>query len=176
MEYSVEVIEELEKQFKAAALHRPMRVERYEAGTELVYDVTEVAQPNRGRLRLVVEKFVGGGFAGQVYRVKILHIDSQSGPIGGLEVGEVYAMKILVPPTGLSHLFRNAVYWVGFQGPFQLQVNPAAARAGALWQKFFRRGAKIKFGSESVVTDIHATFVETYMQPLLIESWAAAAS
>jgi hypothetical protein len=160
MEYSVEVIEELEKQFEAAALHRPMRVERYEAGTELVYDVTGVAHASKGRLRLVVEKFVGGGFAGQVYRVKILDIDSQSGPIGGLEVGKIYAMKILVPPTGFSHLFRNAIYYVGFQGPFQLQVNPAAARAGALWQKFFRRGASIKFGSESVVTDIHATFVD----------------
>jgi len=160
MEYSVEVIEELEKQFKAAALHRPMRVERYEAGTELVYDVTGVAHASKGRLRLVVEKFVGGGFAGQVYRVKILHIGSQSGLIDGLEVGKIYAMKILVPPTGFSHLFRNAIYYVGFQGPFQLQVNPAAARAGALWQKFFRRGAKIRFGSESVVTDIHATFVD----------------
>lgn len=160
MEYSVEIIKELEQEFQAAALHRPMRVERYEAGTELVYDVTEVAQPNRGRLRLVVEKFVGGGFAGQVYRVKILDIDSESGLIGGLEVGKVYAMKILVPPTVFSRLFRNALYWVGFQGPFQLQVNPAAARAGALWQKFIRRGAKIKFGSESTVTDIHATFVD----------------
>ncbi|UCG80466.1 MAG: YrzE family protein [Desulfobacterales bacterium] len=160
MEYSVKVIEELEKAFRAAALHRPMHVDRYEAGTELVYDVTGVAQTNKGRLRLVVEKFVGGGFAGQVYRVKILDIDPQSGPIGELEVGKVFAMKILIPPTGFSRLFRNAVYWVGFQGPFQLQVNPAASRAGALWQKFIRRGAKIRFSSENAVTDIYATFVD----------------
>ncbi len=160
MEYSVKVIEELEKAFQAAALHRPMRVDRYEAGTELVYDVTGVAQANKGRLRLVVEKFVGGGFAGQVYRVKILDIDPQSRPIGGLEAGKVFAMKILIPPTGFSRFFRNAVYWVGFQGAFQLQVNPAASRAGALWQKFIRRGAKIRFGSENAVTDIYATFVD----------------
>jgi hypothetical protein len=160
MEYSVKVIEELEKEFQAAALHRPMRVDRYEAGTELVYDVTGVTQTNKGRVRLVVEQFVGGGFAGQVYRVKILDIELQSGLIGGLEVGKVFAMKILIPPTGFSRIFRNAVYWVGFQGPFQLQVNPAASRAGALWQKFIRRGAKIRFGSENTVTDIHATFVD----------------
>ena len=35
-----------------------------------------------------------------------------------------------------------------------------AARAGALWQKFIRRAAKIRFGDESTVVDIHATFVD----------------
>ncbi|MHC4633574.1 MAG: hypothetical protein ACYS9C_20195, partial [Planctomycetota bacterium] len=65
------------------------------------------------------------------------------------------------PPSSFSRLFRNLLYWVGFQGPFQLQVNPAAARAGALWQKFIRRGAKIRFGDECAVVDIHATFVDS---------------
>ena len=161
LEYSVEVINELEKAFGAAGLHRPMRVERYEAGTELRYDVTGISRANKGGVRLVVEKFVGGGFAGQVYRVKILDIKSPSDPIEGLEVGKVYAMKILVPPSGFSCLFRNILYWVGFQAPFQLQVNPAAARAGAIWQKFIRRGAKIKFGDESTVVNIHAIFVDS---------------
>ena len=157
-EYSVEVINELEKAFQAAALHRPMRVERYEAGTELIYHVTGVAQANEAPVHLVVDKFIGGGFAGQVYRVKILEIDSRTGPIDGIEAGKVLAMKILVPPSAFSELFRNMLYWVGFQGPFQLQVNPEAARAGALWQKFIRRGAKIRFGDESTVVDIYATF------------------
>ena len=47
-----------------------------------------------------------------------------------------------------------------FQGPFSLQVNPSAARAGALWQKLIRRGAKLRFGSERAVVDILATFVD----------------
>ena len=142
------------------ALHRPMHVERLEVGTELVYDVTGIARANKGKVHLVVEKFVGGGFAGQVYRVKVLDIQPDFGPIGGLEPGKDFAMKILIPPTFFSRLFRNAVYWIGFQGPFQPQVNPAAARAGALWQKFIRRGAHIWFGDERVVVDIHATFVD----------------
>jgi len=158
--YSIAVHKELEKEFHTAALHRPMCVRRYEAGTELVYNVTGVGEANKGQVRLVVERFVGGGFAGQVYRVKVLGIDSQAGPGCSLEVGGVYAMKVLVPPTRFSRLFRNALYWVGFQGPFQLQVNPAAGRAGALWQKFIRRGAKIRFGDERLVSDIHATFVD----------------
>jgi hypothetical protein len=137
-----------------------MRVGRYDEGAELVYDVKSVSGMNEGKIRAVVEKFIGGGFAGQVYRVKVLEIDAQEGPIGGIEVGGIYALKIMIPPSNFSRLFRNALYMLGFQGPFQLQVNRVAARAGALWQKFIRRAAKIRFGDESTVVDIHATFVD----------------
>jgi len=157
IEYSVEVCRELEDIFHRAQLHRPMRISRYDAGTELTYDVSGFGQEGTARVRLVVEKFVGGGFAGQVYYVKIAGIE---GAIEGLVEGRAYAMKILIPPSGFSRLFRNLLYRVGFQGPFQLQVNPAAAKAGALWQKFIRRGAKIRFGDESAVRDIYATFVD----------------
>lgn len=160
-ESPIEVYRELEREFNRTALHRPMHIERYEAGTELVYDVTSVAGANKGRVGLVIEKFIGGGFAGQVYRVKLLDVSSETGPMSGLESGGVYAMKILIPPSGFSVMFRNALYWIGFQGPFQLQVNPSAARSGALWQKFIRRGAKIRFGDERAVSDIHATFVDS---------------
>ncbi len=160
MEYSVEVYRQLEKEFQNTALHRPMVFERYEAGTVLTYDIKGVAQRNKARVSLVVDKFVGGGFAGQVYRVKILDIESEDGAIEGLKIGGIYAIKILIPPSNFSRLFRNVLYWIGFQGPFQLQVNPFAARAGALWQKFIRRGAKIRFGEESAVVDIYATFVD----------------
>jgi len=156
-EYSVEVCRELEAGFHAAKLYRPMRISRYDAGTELTYDVREVGRAEMAKVHLVVEKFVGGGFAGQVYRVKITAIE---GTIDGLEVDRSFAMKILIPPSSFSRLFRNVLYWIGFQGPFQLQVNPTAARAGALWQKLIRRGAKIRFGDENAVVDIYATFVD----------------
>jgi hypothetical protein len=111
-------------------------------------------------VRLEIDKFVGGGFAGQVYRVKVLEIDSEGESPDGLTVGEKYAMKILVPPSRGSLAFRNIIYRIGFQGSFQLQLNPAAARAGALWQKFIRRAAGLKFGDEKSVVDIHATFID----------------
>ncbi|NNL78384.1 MAG: hypothetical protein HKO68_18795, partial [Desulfobacterales bacterium] len=142
------------------ALHRPMRYERYEAGTILEYEITGVSEANQATIQLEVEKFVGGGFAGQVYRVTIRNIETRGEQISSLCVGGVYAMKILIPPSGFSRIFRNALYWVGFQGPFQLQVNPAAARSGALWQKFIRRGAQTVFGQETAVVDIYATFVD----------------
>lgn len=154
---------DLEKEFKRAALHRPMHVDRLEAGTELEYEIAGVGEAIKGTVRLIIEKFVGGGFAGQVYQVKVLDFQSAAGPITGIEPGKVLAMKILIPPTVFSRLFRNVLYWVGFQGPFQPQVNPSASRSGAIWQKFIRRGAKIWFGDERVVVDIHATFVDSRM-------------
>jgi len=156
-EYSVEVCRELEERFRAANLHRPMRISHYDVGTELAYDVTGFGDAEPAKVELVIDKFVGGGFAGQVYRVRITQIE---GEIEGLETGVSYAMKILIPPSNFSRLFRNLLYWIGFQGPFQLQVNPAAARAGAIWQKFIRRGAKIRFGDEAAVVDICGTFVD----------------
>lgn len=167
-EYSPDICKKLQAKYTELGLHRPMRVSRYDEGTELVYDVTGLAssttlgagKPDTARVRLLIEKFVGGGFAGQVYRVKILEIQNATGPIAGLKQGGVCAMKILVPPSGFACLFRNILYKIGFQGPFQLQVNPAAARAGALWQKFIRQTAKMRFGDEMIVADIYATFVD----------------
>ena len=159
-EYAIDIYKQLEDEFSKLSLHRPMHLDRYEDGTQLEYSVTELDNANRGTVRLLVEKFVGGGFAGQVYRVKITEILSEGDPVATLEVGGVYAMKILIPPSGFSLFFRNTLYWAGFQGPFQLQVNPAASRSGALWQKFIRRGARVRFGDENAVVDIHATFVD----------------
>ncbi|MCP4150189.1 MAG: hypothetical protein GY757_20750, partial [bacterium] len=160
LEYSIEVCNLLKEKFRKLKLHRPMRVGHYDAGTKLSYDMTGVMQGNKARIHMELEKFVGGGFAGQVYRIKILDIETEGNPIEGLETGGIYAMKILIPPSGFSLMFRNFVYRIGFQAPFQLQVNPTASRAGALWQKIIRRGARVKFGNEKAVNDIHATFVD----------------
>jgi hypothetical protein len=135
-----------------------MRVARYEPGDELAYDVTGVVPARRAHVRLSVERFVGGGFAGQVYRVKVLAIEGEE--IAGLAVGGRYALKILVPPSARSRKFRDAIYRIGFQGPFSLQVNPHAARAGALWQKFIARGAAIRFGDDRAVVDVIATLID----------------
>jgi hypothetical protein len=171
-EYSTGVCKELERRFKSAELYRPMRTVRYEPGTELSYTVQSVTHGGSAQVRLLIEKFIGGGFAGQVYKVKLLAVETQGQsptrqspygdgePIEGLQVGQTCAVKILIPPSGFSRLFRDLLYWIGFQGPFQQQVNPAAARAGALWQKFIRRGAKIRFGDERAVVDIYGMFVD----------------
>ena len=156
---SIETYRALREAYRATNVLRPMRINRYEAGDELVYKVMGVCPASEATLKLVIEQFVGGGFAGQVYRAKVLSIDGEE--ISGLEVGRSYAVKILIPPSNLACRFRNLIYKLGFQGQFSLQVNPSAARAGALWQKFIRRAARIHFGDDSVVVDIIATFVDS---------------
>ena len=159
-QHSVDVTQNLEQSFAQAGLARPMRIERYEPGTELTYAVKGVAPAREASVRLLIDRFVGGGFAGQVYRVKLLEIDAPEGELAGLSTDGHYAMKILIPPLARACRFRNVVYGIGFQGPFSLQCNPAAARAGALWQKFIRRAAGLHFGDVRAVVDIHATFVD----------------
>lgn len=155
-----DVCRSLHEALNATNLLRPSKIKRHEVGTELQYDITSLVDPNlRATARLKVEKFVGGGFAGQVYQVALKRLEGVDS-FPGLTVGQKYALKILIPPSGFSRLFRNTLYWIGFQGPFQLQVNPSAARAGALWQKFIRRAARMRFGEDSSVVDIHATLVD----------------
>ncbi len=155
-----QAIERVAQWFDQQLLLRPRNVDLYQPGTRLDYDVRGIYPDRPGRVSLEIERFVGGGYAGQVYRVKLLEIDAPEGPIGELEVGGFYAMKILKPPAPMAQRFRDLIYKLGFQGPFTIQVNPVAARAGALWQKFIRRAAAETFGSERHVADIHATFTD----------------
>jgi len=154
----------LENEYNTLGLQRPLAVKRYDVGDVVEYDASAVAPdaPDKtSHIRIQIQQFVGGGFAGQVYKVKVLSIEPDTLP--GLQVDGSYALKILIPPSGAARFFRNLLYWIGFQGSFQLQSNPAAAKAGALWQKFIRRGAKIRFGDEACVKDMYAIFVDTQL-------------
>jgi len=159
--YSLQAIQELEKIFRRQHIHRPLRIKRYDSGTKLTYDITGAFPAVKGKITLLIEKYAGGGFAGQVYKVKALHVNTPEGKIPGLDEGKVYAVKFLIPTSGITRLFRNIMYGIAYQGPFSLQLNPDAARAGALWQKFIRRGAKQLTGSDRSVVNILATLIDT---------------
>jgi len=158
--YSVETIRSLERAFQEQSVLRPFRRRRYEPGAVLEYDVRGVLPEGRGRIQLEIERFVGGGYAGQVYKTRLLKFEKTSGDLHGLEKGGIYALKILIPASGLSCRVRNVFYALGFQGPFSLQVTPAAGRSQALWQKFIRRAAAREFGSPDCVVDVVATLVD----------------
>lgn len=160
IDYSAKTCFRLNDVFKNQKILRPQRIQRYEPGTEISYEIKGILPPETARLKFKVEKFVGGGFAGQVYKIKVKDIEPHTGPVTGIHKGESYAMKIFIPPSRFSKFFRNIIYAAGFQGPFSLQVNPDAVRAGALWQKFIRRGAGLRLGSQKAVADILATFVD----------------
>ncbi|MFQ5525088.1 MAG: hypothetical protein ACE5GX_02395 [Thermoanaerobaculia bacterium] len=157
----VQVRKDLERLFAGCALARRFRRATYDPGDRLAYDFTGVVPAHNGRLEAEVERFVGGGFAGQVYRIRLLEIATQEGPIPGLETGRRYAIKILCPPSGFARLFRNALYFAGFQCAFSAQVLPQAVRTGVLWQKLIRHAAGERLGDRAAVCDTYATFFDS---------------
>jgi len=155
--YSSELCKELDLAANDSLLeirHRPVR---YENGTVLPIEITGVFPAIAGKAELTVDKFLGGGFAGQVYRCKLTGLEIPE-PIPGLEAGKLYAVKIVIPPSAFSRWFRNTTYWLAFQGPFSSQVNYGACRAGLLWQKLVRRAGRVQFGRETAVKDAYASF------------------
>ena len=155
--------EQLERQFGACELVRPFRRSAYDPGNLLEYPITGVVPANSGRMVVEVDRFVGGGFAGQVYRVNLLEAQAGHGPISGLVVGQPYALKILKPPSTFARVFRDFLYFLAYQGRFSAQVNPASVRVGVLWQKLIRRAAAVEFGSDGVVCDTYATFYDEHL-------------
>ncbi len=151
----------LEDAYARLGLKRPFRKARYAASDIVSFELESVAEKSlgkRARVTVEVRDFVGGGFAGQVYRVKALEVKPAS--VDGVRAGGVYSMKIFIPPSRMALLFRNLLYAVGFQSHFQIQSNPVAARAGALWQKLIRRGAELRFGGAHGVNNVHGVFVD----------------
>ena len=151
----------LAEEYAKCNLLRPLLPTRYETGQRLEYEITGVVPANTGRILAEVERFVGGGFAGQVYRVKLLEVHATDGPIAGLEVGGTYAIKILKPPSGFACLFRDFLYFLGYQSAFSAQVNPHGVRVGVLWQKLIRRAAAERFGRTNAICDTYATLYDS---------------
>ncbi len=157
--YSSELCTELERIAHDPRLEITHRPTRYETGTVLPIDITGVYPAISGTAELTIDKFLGGGFAGQVYRCKLTGLELPEGcMIPGLETGRLYAIKIVIPPSAFSRWFRNTTFWLAFQGPFSSQVNHGACRAGLLWQKLVRRAGLVKFGRETAVKDAYASF------------------
>lgn len=159
--YSVSLCRELTDQVRTAELAWHPRRRRHEAGDVLELDFLTVWPEAQGHGRFRIEKFVGGGFAGQVYLCRLedleLHAEAEGVP---LSPGGLYAVKVLVPPSAFSRRFRDLVYWLGFQAPFSGQVNRGACCAGLLWQKLARLASAGEFGDENCVADVYASFYD----------------
>jgi hypothetical protein len=159
VEYSKELCGNLLKTAQNPDLKFRRRLVRYETGDELKINLRGVHPAVEGSGTLVVDKFLGGGFAGQVYRCRLSQLDLPGGEgIEGLETDKLYAVKIIIPPSKFSHWFRNTIYWLAFQGPFSSQVNYGACRSGLILQKLVRRAAKKQFGRETAIKDAYASF------------------
>ncbi len=158
--HQIETLRALEKVFADQEIQKPIHATRYEPGTILEYDLRSVLPDGLARGRFEIESYAGGGYAGQVYRVRLLAIENLAGRVSGLEPDRVYALKILVPVSGFARRVRNLFYGVAFQAPFSLQSLASAGRSQAIWQKFIRRAALAEFGSDDAIADIHATLID----------------
>ncbi len=159
--YSIPLCNELIGSIREASLKVPYRPSRYEDGDILNLNFTTLWPEQKGQARFEIEKFVGGGFAGQVYRCRCLELsEPDTFSEHGLQTGAIYGIKIMLPPSRFSYVFRNILYWLGFQSTFSSQTNAAACRAGLLWQKLSRRAAGSIFNDEDAVADAYASFYD----------------
>ena len=166
------VRDQLLQRIASADLLRPYSPTCHEPGDVLRVRATGVFPAVEADLELEVLKQIGGGFAGQVYKTRL--IAQHGGAIEGLREGELYAVKIIIPPSRFSQLFRDAIYAAAFQGAFSAQVNHDAVRAGALWQKLIRHGAAEALGSERAIVDVHATFFDDQLRSYgEVSEWVA---
>ncbi|MBC7187706.1 MAG: hypothetical protein H5U38_11795 [Calditrichaeota bacterium] len=159
-DYSRELCKELVQIAQQAELAVGYHPLRYDTDDVLRLELTTVWPEQTCSACFRIVKFVGGGFAGQVYKAVLEEVDGPDSSVPGLAPGRVYALKILVPPSRFSRHFRDFVYWLGFQAPFSAQVSAAACRAGLLWQKIVRQAAAHEFGEETRVVDVYASFFE----------------
>jgi len=158
--FNPEVRAELRALYEACKTDRPLSIKRYDPGDILELEIEGVFPKVPGFAKLKIDGFVGGGFAGQVYRTELIELRLQGEGIEGLDVGNYYAVKIIKPSSSFSFFLRNFLYLLAFQGAFSPQVNPSALRAIVIWQKLIRRGASIYFGSEECVVDVYAIFFD----------------
>ncbi len=162
VQYSRALCDQLIERIRATPLHIAWRPSRYETGETLELALRTAWPETDGRGRFHIEKFVGGGFAGQVYRCHLEAVTVTDGVPAdyGLIPGGTYAVKILIPPSRFAATFRNFIYWLGFQGPFTAQTNAAACRTGLLWPKLLRIAARQVFGREDAIADTYASFYD----------------
>ena len=153
--------EQLKARIQSIPLALVWEPDHYEAGQQLDLSITTAWPEVEGKARFTIGKFAGGGFAGQVYRCHLDALELQDDSVEcGLTVGGTYAVKILVPPSRFSVVFRNFVYWLAFQAPFSAQVNRSACRAGLLWPKLLRVASADRFGTREAVADTYASFFD----------------
>lgn len=105
-----------------------------------------------------IERYCGGGFAGQVYRARCVKCDD-----GWLQTGTVFALKFFSPRSGFRKRFRDLLYFIGFQSPFPHQFNEAAVRTGLYLTKLLRWATQVEFGSDASINDCLGSFWDEHI-------------
>lgn len=156
--YDVELCRELTGRVRESGLAWTPAPDRYEPGDTVVLDVKTVCPETETHATFRIESFVGGGFAGQIYRV-VLERCALPDALNPLKVGDRCALKILAPSRGRAR-FRNLLYAMGFQAPFSAELTEAACRSGLLWQRILRIAMEIEQGRPESIPEVYASFFD----------------
>ncbi|MBM3298090.1 MAG: hypothetical protein FJY83_10900, partial [Candidatus Aminicenantes bacterium] len=82
--YSAGTVRELARLYAGHEVLRPFRIRCHEPGAVLEVGLRGVFPGGRADVRLEVERFVGGGYAGQVYKVRLTDVVRREGEVEGL--------------------------------------------------------------------------------------------
>lgn len=105
-----------------------------------------------------IDRYCGGGFAGQVYRATVVICDQN-----WLTPGHPYALKFFRTRSGLRKRFRDVMYFLAFQSPFPHQFNEAAVRTGVFMTRLLRIVSKVEFGTEAPINDCYGSFWDDHV-------------
>ncbi len=170
--YSSTLCRHLQQTAEQQVLLRPVRLTRYEPGTELKLDLGGIWPPWHGRALFRVESYAGGGITGQVYKATLLATEKTDRTDPLIEINRPYALRVFVPWSKPARWVRNVVHALAFQAPYALQGNADAVRAVGLWHRIIRRAAGVTFHDESAVADAFAMFHDETLGSLgLVLEW-----
>lgn len=122
------------------------RLERrhYVSGETVGAEVKGLAGLVKGQTYFEIGRYVGSGFAGQVYQARPQNPDLSDGH-------PWVALKVLRPRPRWKEMFRDALFRVCFQAPFAPRLRESALRAGLIWQELLRLAAAATFDQSDLI-------------------------
>ena len=79
-ETGLNIRKKLKEQYVSCNVQKPLSIYRYDQGNILEYKLEGISPQVKVFAKLEIEKFVGGGFAGQVYKTKLIELETDPEP------------------------------------------------------------------------------------------------
>lgn len=139
----------------------------YLPGEEIATEVFSPKGNSLGTFNFIVESYAGSGFAGQVYKAKLVQTSRLHSGIAGQ-----FAIKILRPTNRWKEWFRDALFFLSYQTVFAPRVRDTAVRAGLLTNLIIHHAATCADGEFSMFANPVGYFWDSYLTSYAeIYSW-----
>lgn len=116
----------------------------YVSGETICAELKDLDGQAKGLFCFAIERYVGSGFAGQVYQARPQSLEwDESHPW--------VALKVLRPRPRWKELFRDTLFRLSFQSPFAPRIREPALRAGLIWQALLRLAANTTLNQADLI-------------------------